>query len=294
MAHLTPSAIFSPSVARQQLAAAKDWNYIDSWLCTKFGKTPPPFERNNDTLKALLALAALNESADEERELLTRAEAKALQEVRADEEANPNYSLLTFLEESLTREGQASLEALSESSVVLNQPVVDVEKIASKALSLQVTSLDLEQANNRVAILERSLSKELECITSLIKELESDDYQPSSDMIKQTVDYQRKSKVLASKLPELQDRVNSLTGGVDASKITVQDIKTEEDKFRNMMTTVKELESQLKTYHGLPQDTDLARLELERLRVELRDLIRQRDTMFEGLVEKESPKKIRS
>jgi len=294
MAHLTPSAIFSPSVARQQLAAAKDWNYIDSWFCTKFGKAPPPFERNNDTLKALLALIALNESADEERELLARAEAKALQEIRADEEANPNYSLLRSLEESLTREGQASLEALSESSVLLNQPAVDVEKMARKALSLQATSFDLEQANSRVAILERSLSKELECVNLLIQELQSDDYQPSSDMTKQTVDYQRKSKVLASKLPELKDRVNSLAGGVDASKITVQDIKMEEDKFRDMMTTVKELESQLKTYHGLPPDTDLARLELERLRVELRDLIQQRDTMFEGLVEKESPKKTRS
>merc|ERR1711939_855085 len=59
MSHLSPSAIFSPSVARQQQAAAKDWNYIDNWLSSKFnGKTPPPFERNNDTLKALLALAA--------------------------------------------------------------------------------------------------------------------------------------------------------------------------------------------------------------------------------------------
>jgi HAUS augmin-like complex subunit 1 len=57
---------------------------------------------------------------------------------------------------------------------------------------------------------------------------------------------------------------------------------------------VKDLEAQVKSYHGLPQDTDLARLELESIRVELRDLTRRRDNMFEGLVERESPKKSRS
>jgi len=121
MAHLSPSAIFSPSVARQQLAAAKDWNYIDSWLSSKFNnKTPPPFERNNDTLKAFLALAALNESADEERELLARVEAKALQDLQAREAADPNTQLLSSIEESLTREGIISLEELSTLSVALN------------------------------------------------------------------------------------------------------------------------------------------------------------------------------
>jgi len=86
MAHMPPStAIFSPSVARLAAATAKDWNYIDSWLSAKFhGRTPPPFERNPDTLKALLALAALNESADEERDLVARVEAEALRELKGD------------------------------------------------------------------------------------------------------------------------------------------------------------------------------------------------------------------
>jgi len=57
---------------------------------------------------------------------------------------------------------------------------------------------------------------------------------------------------------------------------------------------VQELELKVKSYQGLPQDSDLARLELEGLRIELRDLTRQRDSMFEGLVERESPQKKRS
>jgi HAUS augmin-like complex subunit 1 len=295
MAHLSPSAIFSPSVARQQLAAAKDWNYIDSWLSSKFNnKTPPPFERNNDTLKAFLALAALNESADEERELLARVEAKALQDLQAREAADPNTQLLSSIEESLTREGTISLEALSTLSVALNQPIPDVEKLGRSIVDLQVTSYDLDQATDRISILENHLNNELDNINALIKDLQSDAYQPPLDLMKQTTDYQRKTKALASKLPELRDRVASLATSMGSSKITIQDVKAEEDKFKELIAIVKDLEAQVKSYHGLPQDTDLARLELESIRVELRDLTRRRDNMFEGLVERESPKKSRS
>ncbi|KAG4443144.1 hypothetical protein IFR05_001376 [Cadophora sp. M221] len=295
MAHLSPSAIFSPSVARQQQAAAKDWNYVDNWLSTKFnGKTPPPFERNNDTLKALLVLAALNDTADEERDLLARVEAKALQDLQAKEEADPHTELINSLEESLTREGQINLDALSSLSLALNQPVASMEKLGRSILDLQVASYDLDQASERVSILEAHLINELESINTLIRDLQGNDYQPSSDLTKQTIDYQRRAKALSAKLPELRDRVASTSAGSGNSKITIQDVKLEEDKFKSMMETVKELEAQVKSYHGLPQDTDLARLELESLRIELRDLTLQRDSMFEGLVERESPKKTRS
>jgi HAUS augmin-like complex subunit 1 len=293
MAHLLPAAIFSPSVARQQLAAAKDWNYIDSWLSTKFGGRTPPFERNNDTLKALLALAALNESADEERELLARVEAKALHDLQSKEESDPNAQLLQSLEASLTREGQRGLEALAVLNEALNQPpIADIEKIGRSMIDLQVSSNDLDQASDRIYILEKHLNAELDAISLLIKDLQSDAYQAPPGLAKETLDYQRKTKVLASKLPDLKDRVASLSAALGTSKITIMDVKAEEDKFEELMSIVKDLEAQVKNYHGLPQDTDLARLELETVRVELRDLTHQRDSMFEGLVERESPKKI--
>lgn len=294
MAHLSSSAIFSPSVARQQLAAAKDWNYIDSWLTTKFNGRPPPFERNSDTLKALFALAAHNESADEERELLARVEVKVLQDLQAKRDADPNAEILDAIERSLTREGKASLEALSTLSVSLNQPVADIENLGRSMIDLQVTSYNLDQDSDRISILEQHLNTELDRINTLIKELQSDVYQCPSDLAKQTIDYQRKTKALAAQLPELRDRVASLSAISGAPGVRIEDVKAEEDKFKDMMSDVKALEAQVKTYHGLPQDTDLARLELESVRVELRDLTRQRDSMFEGLVERESPKKPRS
>ncbi|TVY73522.1 hypothetical protein LSUE1_G005353 [Lachnellula suecica] len=242
--------------------------------------------------QGLLALATLNETADEERDLLARVEAKALQDLQAQEIVNSDAQILSSIEESLTREGQTSLEALSSLSVTLNQPIPDTEKLGRAIIDLYVASHDLDQAADRASILEKHLSGELEKINSLITELQSDAYQPPSDLAKQTADYQRKIKGLASKLPELKERVASLSASA-GTPITIQDVKKEEDKFRDLMAVVKDLETQVKGYHGLPQDTDLARLELESLRVELRDLTRERDSMFEGLVERETPRKPR-
>ena len=293
MAHLLPSAIFSPSVARQQLAAAKDWNYIDSWLSTKFSGRTPPFERNKDTLKALLALATLNESADEERDLLARVEAKALYDLQTKEEDGPNAQLMQSLEASLTREGLSTLEVLAVLSEEFGQSIADVVKMGRSMIDLQVTTNHLDQASDRISALERHMNTELDTINILIKDLQSDTYQAPTGLAKETSSYQRQAKVLAAKLPEIKDRVASLSAAMGSSKITIGDVKLEEDKFRELMGTVKDLEAQLKSYHGLPQDTDLARLELETVRVELRDLTQQRDSMFEGLVERESPKRRR-
>ena len=292
MAHLSPSAIFSPSVARQQLAVAKDWNYVDNWLSTKFnGKTPPPFERNNETLKGLLVLAALNESADEERELLARLEVKELQALQRNGDAESDTELLTSIEGSFTTEGETSLEALSSLSVTLHQPIPDTEKMGRAIIDLRVTCHDVDQASDRVAILEKHLNGELERANALMKDLQNDAYQVSPDLSKQTVDFQRKTKILAAKLPEFRDRVASLWVSAGRSRIRVEDVKAEEENFQDLLSKVKDLETQVRSYHGLPQDTDLARLELESVRVELRDLTRQRDSLFEGLVERESPRK---
>ena len=70
---LPASALFSPSKARQQRALAQDWAHVDSWLSSRYAGRIPSFERNEDTLKELLALVAANERADEEQELVMAA-----------------------------------------------------------------------------------------------------------------------------------------------------------------------------------------------------------------------------
>ncbi|KAI0597156.1 hypothetical protein F4775DRAFT_602941 [Biscogniauxia sp. FL1348] len=150
------AAIFSPSVARAAASTAKDWAYVDDWLRAKYAvlkRRPPPFERNPETLRALLALAAANEAADEERRQLDRVEEAALDEVRrrraADEQeaaerrqpcgknADGNdeaagedddqsvdgallaSDLLHAFDDALTREGRTALDAMSDVAVEL-------------------------------------------------------------------------------------------------------------------------------------------------------------------------------
>ncbi len=55
---------------------------MEAWLSNKYrGRSVPPFERNEATLSALLSLAAANERADEETELLRKVQEEALKEL---------------------------------------------------------------------------------------------------------------------------------------------------------------------------------------------------------------------
>ena len=75
-------ALFSPSKARQQQAQAKDWIFVDSWLSKRYHPKPvPSFERNEETLQALMTLVAFNERADEEQALVEKGERQALNEL---------------------------------------------------------------------------------------------------------------------------------------------------------------------------------------------------------------------
>lgn len=293
MSQLPSSVLFSPSLARAHLAQTRDWNYVDAWLLRHLSKPPPPFERNADTLKALLALAAHNESADEERSLLARVEEKALSELKQKTENDADRELLETLEENLSREGREALGMLAEMSALLNVPVPDVEKMGRKIVDIQTEVFQLGQASDRITVLENHLKAELQNINKIVESLQSEKYQPPSDIAKQTNDYQRRTKALSAKIPELKDKVKALQNGVGRDCVTIKDVKAQEDKYRDQLAKVKELEAQVKLFHGLPADTDLARLELESMRVELRDLTLERDRMFEGLVERESPKKRR-
>ncbi|KAI5919708.1 hypothetical protein F4810DRAFT_471499 [Camillea tinctor] len=144
------AAIFSPSVARAAASTAKDWAYVDDWLRSKYAllkRRPPPFERNPETLRALLALAAANEAADEERQQLARVEEAALEEVRRaaeheaqaaerrqrredakgeEDEDEPTIDgallasdLLHAVDDALSREGRTALDAMADVAVEL-------------------------------------------------------------------------------------------------------------------------------------------------------------------------------
>ncbi|KAK7757559.1 hypothetical protein SLS62_000574 [Diatrype stigma] len=219
MAHLAPhlknhhhhhpqqpptAAIFSPSVARAAASTAKDWSYVDDWLRRKYSSTaaaaaaggkrykPPQFERNPDTLKVLLALAAANEAADEERAQLLRIEEAALEEEKQrqkqerEKKENDNEEeesgsdqivegILTALEDGLSREGRAALDATAGMAVELGAATATAaptpQRLAAAFVELQGQLSEAELAAQRVTLLQTYLEGEAARINTLLQKL---------------------------------------------------------------------------------------------------------------------------
>lgn len=300
MSHLPPqTAIFSPSVARAAASAAADWSHIDTWLTSHLGgRAPPPFERNPDTLRALLALSAFNESADDSRASLLRLESQALSSLQQpppenDVAATARAAILSSLESSLSREGTTALNALANLAVTSGTafPTPSVLAVRLAALPPQIASL--QQATSRTAALASYVSSSAASAAELSASLEEDDspYRPANDLAKANLEAQRHIRNLTARLPELRDRVNGLARSVGVPSPTLEQVRREEEAFVALLRDKQALDAQVAAYEGLPADVDEARRELEALRDELRRITERRDAVFEGLVERETPRK---
>lgn len=307
MTHLaSDAAIFSPSVARLAASTAKDWAYVDSWLASKYkGRSPPTFERNPGTLKALLALAGLNETADENRDLVARVAADALHEVQAaDNVRKPRetdgsgMTIIEFmedfygaLEDSLTKEGKTSLDAMSSAAVQLGMALPEPAQIGQAMLHLQMRNFDLEQAVTRVGVLQRYIDSEAARLADLLEEVSGNDYRPPTDLARQNLDMQRRVKTMIKKLPEMKDKVASLARAVGVPNPTIEQVRLEEESYLELLEVKRGLDKQINDFEGLPPDTDEARLHLDTMRRELQSITERRDEVFENLVERETPRK---
>lgn len=313
MAHLsTEAAIFSPSVARLAASTAKDWSYVDAWLASKYkGHPPPPFERNLDTLKALLALASLNETADEDRELVARVNSSALREIHAaaeiekreDDDDDDNDGLegislssfkddfLAALQDNLTCDGAASLDAMASAAVQMGIAFPEPAQVSQAMLSLQARKFDLEQAALRIQILQRHIEDGSAKLNVLLQEIRGDEYRPPADLARQNLDMQRKVKAMSKKVPEMKDKVASMARAVGVPNPTIDQVRQEEEKYLRLLDVKRALDQQLVEFEGLPPNIAMARQQLDALRRELRDITDRRNAVFEGLVERETPRK---
>jgi hypothetical protein len=90
-------SLFSPSKAAEQQRLAKDWTYIHSFLAAKypFPSRVPKFEENEETLKALLQLAAWNEKGDEGWTGMCAVEREVVRGMEEEEEEKVSF-LLSF------------------------------------------------------------------------------------------------------------------------------------------------------------------------------------------------------
>ncbi|KAK5653550.1 hypothetical protein OQA88_8809 [Cercophora sp. LCS_1] len=293
MSSIPPSAIFSPTAARAAASAAKDWSYIDAWLGRLFNGRVPPFERNADTLRALLALANANESADSSRSLLSKLESAALSDLKSST-SQPRDTLLTTLSTSLTREGTTALNTMASLSVAAGISHPTPEKLGEHLLSVAGEVAELEQTLSRVEVLSTYITTQIEAITALVKELQSEEYRPANDLAKNNLEAQRKIKVLAGRLPEMRERVASLASSAKTTGPTIESVRREEEAYLALLAEKNELDAMVRSFEGLPHDVELARQALESRREELVHISQKRDAVFEGLVERETPRKPRS
>lgn len=306
-AYQDPSAIFSPSIARRAAFAARDWSYVDAWLASKLPSSSPSFERNPDTLSALLSLAALNETADEERALLARAEAQALDELASAAEAadddghhrqhqdprpphQPAAAILAAVESRLTRQGHAALDAMGRLAAQAGLAYASPADLARRFVATQADLHSAEQSAARVAVLQHHIRREIGRANALLASLQSPDFEPPPELARQNIETQRRVNAASAHLPDARERLADLSSPLAALPYpTVDDVAREEREYLAVLSRKKELDAALAAFAGLPGDLDLARSELETVRRQLRGFTQRRDEAFEDLVERESP-----
>ncbi|KAF2419780.1 hypothetical protein EJ08DRAFT_654007 [Tothia fuscella] len=292
---LLPSALFSPSKAAQQRAQAQDWQHVDQWLSSKYqGRSVPTFERNEDTLKALLALVSANEKADEERELLWSIQKEALAELKEGphdagmEGERSRGAIVGKLTMFLSKEGLENLDAIAGLAVAIDAPTAQPERIAETIIEHTETSHHLMQHLLRLTQLQRRLETELLSLHKQLAQLQSPSYQPPPNLARQTLEWTRNTKQLRAKLGEYNDRLASLAADSNEkqSGALIEQIVEREGLILGLGDRVAMLEERVEQFRGLPGDRDGARREVERVQNELGRLQRRRDAFFEGLVEK--------
>ncbi|KAF7155199.1 hypothetical protein CNMCM5623_006626 [Aspergillus felis] len=283
------SPLLSPTKARQAAIQAKDWAYVNSWLSRQYSPNPVPnFERNEDTLRTLLALAAANDAADEEAALLHRAREEVIREFKAREEAGDKQKkeLLDELELCLGENGKRDLDDLAETTAVLGALRTGTKDLGQSIIELTVEEFDAQEEISKIDMLQKHLERELAALQERLDQLKFDPaFEVPADLPAQTAEWSRSTKMLTAKLSEYQDRLATL-GRNSSKRPTIEDLVTEEKQISQLKDIIKSLDHRLKMFHDLPKDIQGARAQYRQLERELNQLIERRDLMFESLVEK--------
>ncbi|KAB8224739.1 hypothetical protein BDV33DRAFT_165348 [Aspergillus novoparasiticus] len=278
------SPLLSPAKARQAAIQAKDWAYVNSWLSRQYAPNPvPTFERNEDTLRTLLALAAANDTADEEAALLHQAREQAVQGFKAREETEDRQKkeILDELEYCLDDKGGQDLDDLAKSAAVLGALDVEVGHLGQAVVDLTKEEFGVQDQLDKVDMLHDYLQRELEALRQQLDELRTDPaYEVPADLPAKTVEWTKSTKALAAKVNEYQDRVAALKRNQSKGP-TLGEVLAEEEDVKRLTNTVKNLEHQLQLFQNLPTDVQGARAKYRELLEELNELTQERDSKLD-------------
>lgn len=274
------SPLLSPAKARQQAIQAKDWAYVNSWLTRQYAPKPVPhFERNEDTLRTLLALAAANDSADEEATLLHRAREETIQEfkTRENSEQETQNELLDEMDACLDERSSRDLDDMAEITATLGTLGAGNVGLGHSIIDLTKEEFDTQDQMSRVGMLHKYLERELTGLREELEKLKSDKaYETPAELPAITAEWSRGSKLLAAKIGEYQDRSASLQRNKPKGP-TIEDLTAEENSILRFRETVAMLEAKARALGDLPNDVEGARARYKQLEDELAQLTRQRD-----------------
>ncbi|PYH38738.1 uncharacterized protein BO87DRAFT_131900 [Aspergillus neoniger CBS 115656] len=282
------SPLLSPAKARQAAIQAKDWAYVNAWLGRQYAPNPvPSFERNEDTLRTLLALAAANDTADEESTVLHQAREQAVESFKAREEneEKQKVEILDEVEHSLDDNGRRNLDDLAETTAVLGALGTSTRDLGQSIIELTVEEFDAQQQMSRVQALHEYLGRELAILREQLLDLKTNEvYETPANLPALTAEWTRETKLLSTKAGEYQDRIASLQRN-KCKGPTLEEVIAEEQSVIRMLESTKTLVERVKKLHDLPSDIPGARAQYKELEQELDRITQQRNTMSEKLAE---------
>ncbi|PYH70732.1 uncharacterized protein BO88DRAFT_413740 [Aspergillus vadensis CBS 113365] len=283
------SPLLSPAKARQAAIQAKDWAYVNAWLSRQYAPNPvPSFERNEDTLRTLLALAAANDAADEEATILHQAREQAVESFKAREESEvkQKVEILDEVEHSLDDNGRRTLDDLAEATVVLGALGTSTSDLGQSIIDLTVEEFNAQQQMSKVQALHDYLGRELATLREQLLDLKTNEvYETPANLPALTAEWTRETKLLSAKAGEYQDRIASLQRNRSKGP-TLEEVIAEEHSVIRMLESTKTLVERVKKLHDLPSDIPGARAQYKELEQELDRLTQQRNIMSEKLAEK--------
>jgi HAUS augmin-like complex subunit 1 len=203
-------------------------------------------------------------------------------------------------------------------AIQTNTPLPTPPTLGAELISLTTQSSAIEQTISRIQTLTAYIAREAAATATLATTLRppspphphhhhdhhddpnphpepTSSYHPPPTLALQNLTLQRQIKTLTTQIPTLRDKAAALARSLNSSSSgpspSIPQLRAEEEAYLALLALKQDLDAQVRAFQGLPPDTEQARHELEGLRAELRRMTITRDEVFEGLVERETPRK---
>ncbi|KAI5305331.1 Golgi transport complex subunit 6 [Ascosphaera pollenicola] len=240
-------SLISPSRARQAALQAKDWALVTNWLAEMFAPDPvPAFERNEDTLRVLLDLAAANAVADDQAKLVQQAERDTLCRLKAQGqcfEEDPRSELLEFIEAALGSESSRLIDDIDQSSVALGTLTTDVSDVGSAIIDLTREAHQAQHQLRKTSALVSQLEKELAGVRQQLDALRSKEiFLLSPELPMETSDQIRDTKRLNKQIDEYASQLASLVSREQDATLQTPRLEDVIDDERRIMDLKKQMQ----------------------------------------------------